>query len=225
MDFLERQTEMFKINELEKLINSTILIAGAGGLGTHQALELQRIGIKKIYLMDYDRIELSNLNRQVLYGRADIGEFKAVKAKEVLDAFDLGTEIVAITDKIDQETELPLDVDLIMDALDNFEARFNLSQLACEYELPLIHGGISSWYGQLTTIIPGETPTLQEIFEEQIAQTREKVQAFSPVVAMVACLQVLEAVKVLLGKDETLANKLLFVDGKDNSIEKVDLKN
>ena len=126
MDFLERQKLMFSKRELEIITDLTVVIAGVGGLGTHQAMQLQRAGVKKIYLIDSDKIEISNLNRQVLYGRDDIGKFKAIRAKEVLDDFKLDTEVVAITERVTSDMEFPEDVDLIFDAFDNFESIYIL---------------------------------------------------------------------------------------------------
>ncbi|MFW5787977.1 MAG: HesA/MoeB/ThiF family protein, partial [Halanaerobiales bacterium] len=120
---------MFSEKEYNKIRGMTAFVAGAGGLGTHQILELQRTGVKKIYLLDYDRIVASNLNRQILYGSGDIGKYKAERAKEVLDSFALGTEIVQINEKLSNDYTIPEDVDIVFDAFDNFEARFILDDL------------------------------------------------------------------------------------------------
>ncbi|MBM7623367.1 HesA/MoeB/ThiF family protein [Sporohalobacter salinus] len=222
MDFLQRQKLMFSKEELKEISGLTVLIAGAGGLGTHQVIELQRAGVKKIYLIDSDKIEISNLNRQVLYGRDDIGEFKAIKAKEILDDFKLGTKIVAITKRVTEDTEIPSDVDLIFDALDNFESRYELEKLAAKYKLPLIHGGVSSWYGQITTIIPDKTSSLKEIIGSEQSKAKE-IPVFSPVVSVIASLQVIEGFKVILNKEDTLINKLLIIDLSDYSLSEIEI--
>lgn len=222
MDFLRRQKLMFSNEESNLISDLTVLVAGVGGLGTHQAIQLQRAGVKKIYLIDSDRIESSNLNRQVLYGRDDIGKFKAIKAKEVLDDFKLETEIVAIAEKVTEDTEIPADVDLIFDAFDNFESRYKLEKLATKYKLPLIHGGVSSWYGQITTIIPNKTPTLKEIIGQE-QSTDGEIPVFSPVVSVIASLQVIEGFKVILNKEDTLINKLLMIDLSDYSLNEIEL--
>ncbi|WP_027340677.1 HesA/MoeB/ThiF family protein [Halonatronum saccharophilum] len=222
MEFLERQSLIFDSEEMDKITNATVLIGGVGGLGTHQALELQRVGVKKIYLIDYDRVGLSNLNRQILYGREDIGAPKVDKAKELLDSFGLGTEIITLEGKITKSMDLPPDVDIIFDALDNFEARLDLEEVATRYDLPLVHGGIEAWSGQITTIIPGRTVTLKELLGGRFRPKR-KIPVFSPPVAIVASLQVIEGIKVLLGQEDILANKLLIVDLKDYSLEKIQL--
>ncbi|MFO7818648.1 MAG: HesA/MoeB/ThiF family protein [Halanaerobacter sp.] len=222
MDFLQQQKSMFSRQERDKISDLTVLIAGVGGLGTHQALELQRVGVKKIYLIDSDKIETSNLNRQVLYGRDDRGEYKVHKAKEALDKFNLGTEIEVRVERITDKTEIPSEVDLIFDALDNFTSRYHLEELAAEVGVPLIHGGVSSWYGQITAIVKGETPSLKEITGAKESK-EEEIPAFSPAVSIIASLQVIEGVKVILDWEHNLKNRLLMIDLSDYTIDKIEL--
>lgn len=222
LDFLERQRLMFSDEEMDRIRQMVVFVAGAGGLGSHQALELQRIGVRKIYLTDSDRVELSNLNRQILYGTGDLGEMKAPSAKDRLDAFGLGTEIVAWTERITTATNLPDDVQLILCALDNFESRFALEQVAERQGIPLVHGGVQAFYGQITTIVPGRTPALKEIIGEVFPDATARA-TFSPVVSIIAALQVIEGVKVLLGHGDTLVNRLLMMDLTDYSVEVLEL--
>lgn len=223
LDFLERQRPMFTAQEMDRIRQMVVFIAGAGGLGSHQALELQRIGVRKIYLTDSDRIELSNLNRQVLYGADDLGALKAPRAKERLDDFALGTEIEAWTEHVTESTVLPEDVQLILCALDNFESRYALERVAERQGLPLVHGGVMALSGQITTIVPGATPALREIIGEVFPKTNAPRPTLSPVVSMIASLQVVEGIKVLLGRDGTLVNRLLILDLDTYSVEVVDL--
>ncbi len=222
MDFLARQNLLFDSKEQELINNLTILVVGAGGLGTHQGLQLQRIGVKKLYLVDYDKIELSNLNRQILYGRKDIGEYKVNVAKKKLAEFDLGTEIITYKQKITESTKMPADVDLVLDALDNFKSRFLLEKLARKANLPFVHGGIDGWFGQITTILPEQEKGLKDIYGSELSPERE-IATFSPVVSTIANLQVLEVVKVALNYDEILTEQLLMIDLRNGSFEKIEL--
>ena len=198
-----------------------VMIVGVGGLGTHQAQELQRIGVKKIYLVDFDLISPGNLNRQIFYGRKDLKGYKVEVAKKYLDQFELGTEIIAHNQQLNPQMEIPLDVNIIFDALDTFEARLILETLAEQYQLPLIHGGLYAWYGQITSIIPGRTKKLSTIFPA--TEEQEQIPAFSPLVALVASLQVIEGVKVYLHDEQILANRLLLIDASDYSFEIINL--
>ena len=231
-DIFSRQWAMFSQSERETLRDMTVFVGGAGGLGTHQLVQLQRIGVDKIYLIDRDVVEPSNLNRQILYGRNDVGKYKVNAAAARLDDFRLDTELVAIEGEIDRDLDIPEDVDIILDALDNFPTRFVLDELAHRHDKPLIHGAVESWLGQLTSIIPGETPSLQDILGGEngipnnysTGEDDEPIPVFSPVVSTVANLQVIEAVKVHLGREDNLSNQLLLLDLKNYSMDRVELQ-
>ncbi|MGM0410884.1 MAG: HesA/MoeB/ThiF family protein, partial [Bacillota bacterium] len=195
MSILKRQNPLFNENEQKKLKNMVAFIAGAGGLGTNQAQQLQRIGIKKIYLYDHDIISESNLNRQIFYGKKDISKPKVKVAKKHLDSFNLRTKVKIYKEKITSNLDLAEDVDIIFDALDNFNSRFELEKIANENNLPLIHGGAESWYGQITSIIPNKTVSLKEIFSDNSKESQESPPVFSPVVTTIASLQVIEGIK------------------------------
>ncbi|MFO7814375.1 MAG: HesA/MoeB/ThiF family protein [Halanaerobiales bacterium] len=221
-EYLKRQKELFTAKENDKIENLNVMIGGVGGLGTHQAQQLQRIGVNKIYLYDYDKIEKSNLNRQVFYGRRNLGEYKVEIAKNYLQDFNLDTELITFKEKIKPNLDIPEDVHLVFDGLDNFESRYILEDLAVEKGIPFVHGGTSSWYGQVVVIIPGETLRLKDIFEG--VEDRENTPSvFSPVVSTIAALQVIEALKAYLRKDDFLANKLLLIDLMSYEIEKVNI--
>ncbi|MCF8001693.1 MAG: HesA/MoeB/ThiF family protein [Halanaerobiales bacterium] len=223
-EYLKRQKELFTKKENKRISNLNVMIGGVGGLGTHQAQQLQRIGVNKIYLYDYDKIEESNLNRQVFYGRKHIGDYKVNIAKKYLQNFNLDTELITSKEKINSDLKIPDDVQLVFDGLDNFESRYILEDLAIEKGIPFVHGGTSSWYGQVVVIVPGETLRLKDIFKG--VEDRENTPSvFSPVVSTVASLQVIEGLKAYLKKEEFLNNKLLLIDLMSYEIEKVNIAN
>ncbi len=224
MNIWQRQDMIFSKEENKKIHNTVALIAGTGGLGTHQAQELQRLGVKKLYLVDNDIIEESNLNRQIFYGYNDIGQKKLKIAQKMMNSFNLNTEIIVLNQKIDKDFLIPPDVDLVFDGLDNFKTRYVLEDLINEQNIPLIHGGIHSWYGQITIIIPGRTMKLSDIFGTE-SDSPEKIPAISPAVAIVASFQVIEGIKYILNRDDILLNKLLIIDLNDYTIDIVDLNN
>lgn len=220
-DYLKRQLGLFTEAEREIISDLNVMIAGAGGLGTNQAIQLQRIGINKIYLYDYDQVEVSNLNRQLCYGREDIGRYKVEASVEFLRSFNLDTEIIAKQEKITEESELPVDLDIIFDALDNFETRFILEDLAQKYNLPLIHAGVESFFAQLMLILPDGEISLKDIFAG--AQKNDVPDVFSPAVTITASFQILEALKYLLGREEALKNEILHIDMLNNEIDRIQL--
>ena len=221
-EYFKRQKELFTEKENEKINDLNVMIGGVGGLGTHQAQQLQRIGVNKIYLYDYDKIEKSNLNRQIFYGSDDLNEYKVDVAKKYLQGFNLDTELITFKEKINSKMDIPEDVQLVFDGLDNFESRYILEDLAIENNIPFVHGGTSSWYGQVVVIIPGETLRLKDIFKG-VEDRKNSPSVFSPVVSTVASVQVIEGLKVYLKKDDFLNNKLLLIDLMSYEIEKVNI--
>lgn len=220
--YLKRQQKLFSEAQQQRLEELNIMIAGTGGLGTNQALQLQRIGVNKIYLYDYDQVEVSNLNRQLCYGKNDIGRAKVEAAAGFLEQFDLETEITARNEKISLETEVPADVDIIFDGMDNFESRFILDQLAAENEIPFIHAGIEEFFAQIMLVLPEGELRLKDVFAG--SEKNEVPAVFSPAVTATASIQVLEALKYLLGFADYLENQLLHIDLMSNQMEKIDLK-
>lgn len=218
-----RQIPLIGEDGCRKLADATVFIAGAGGLGSPVAYYLAASGIGHIRIADMDRVDTSNLNRQILHPESRIGENKAVSAKETLDAFNSECQIEAFTEKIDDASADKLigDADLILDCLDNFEARYVLNHAALRMSTPLLHAAVSGYTGQITLIIPGRTPCLSCIFPK--AESVKSPPALGAACGVVGSLQALEAVRYLTGK-ATLAGKLLLFDGAANSINTFSVK-
>jgi len=222
LGLFERQDPMFRADERRRLRDMVVYIAGAGGLGTHQAQELQRLGARKLYLTDRDVIEESNLNRQVLYGYSDLGRSKTVQAQRALQRFQLPTAIEGLEDTVTTDTVLPSDVDVVLDALDNAPARLALEGAARRAGVPLVHGAVGGWYGQITSIVPDARFSLRSLLQPGLCES-ESSAVLSPVVAIIASLQVVEAVKLFLGRDDTCVGRLLVVDLEACSMDSVQL--
>ncbi|SRR6056297_2339786 len=221
-NYLVRQKDILSEAEEKSLENLNIMIAGAGGLGTNQAVQFQRLGVNKIYLYDYDKVELSNLNRQICYGRNDVGRYKVDAAADFLNYFGLDTKIIPCRKKIKKNLDLPQDIDIIMDAFDNFPSRFILEELAVENNIPMVHGGIEGWFGQVMNIIPGRTVLLKDVFAG--SENDKKPAVISPAVSIIANYQVVEAVKIVLEKSDILIDKLMLINVLTGEIEKIDIK-
>jgi len=224
LDFIDRQKDMFTKDQLKKIANLNVLIAGAGGLGTNQAQQLQRVGINKIYVFDYDKVDISNLNRQILYGKKDIGKNKVEVFKERLDDFDLETEIEVKNIKITKTTKLPKDIDLVFDALDNFRTRFILEKLALKNDIPFIHGGVTGWFGQILVITPDNKVRLKDVFNKEKEKSKmNPPSSFSPVVSTVAAFQVIEGLKLVINHEKKLKDELLLIDLIEGKIDKISI--
>lgn len=208
----------------ERLKAAKVFIAGAGGLGCPAALYLAAAGVGEIRIADNDVVELSNLNRQVLYRTEDIGESKTVSAEKNLRALNPSVNIKGYNVMVGEDNALDLvgDADLIVDAMDNFETRFLLNRVAIKKEIPLIHGAINGFDGQVTTIIPGKTPCLRCIFHN--APPSDKFPVLGVTAGIIGSIEANEAIKYLLGMDGLLTGRLLFWNGMDSAMDVIDVE-
>lgn len=193
-----------------------VLIAGVGGLGSPVAFYLACSGVGCLTLVDSDPVELSNLNRQILHWEKNIGEKKVFSAVSKLKEINSTVKVVPLAIKLTAEnfTGLLQGVDLILDCLDNMETRFILNQGCFEKGVPFVHGGVVGLKGEITTIIPGETPCLECMFTREVEE-KKPFPIFGATAALIASLQVIEAVKLLSGFGKLLTGRMLYVNGKD----------
>jgi len=202
----------------QRLIQSHVLIVGAGALGSASAESLVRAGVGRITIIDRDYVEWSNLQRQQLYTEEDVKQRlpKAIAAKQHLERIHANVEINAyILDARGEDLERLIgDVDLIMDACDNFETRFILNDLAAKYRVPWIYGACTGSYGISYTILPGDTPCLRCIMDiiPGSGGSCDADGIIAPAVQMVVAHQTAEALKLLTGNHEALRRKLVSFD-------------
>ncbi len=207
-----------------KLKGTTIGVVGAGGLGSPILMYLAVAGFGKIIVADKDKIELSNLNRQVLHWDKDIGRNKADSVREKLQEMNADVEIVTYTEEVNEENidRIFADADALVDALDNFPSRFLINEFAVKRNIPLFHGAVWGLEGRATTIIPGETACFRCIYSEAPPKEVFPVVGVSP--ALIATIQVTEAIKYFTGIGELLAGQLLIYDGESMMLSKVRLR-
>jgi adenylyltransferase/sulfurtransferase len=219
-----RQIMLFGEEGQEKLKESKVFVAGAGGLGSPVSTYLAVAGVGKIIIADFDFVEKSNLNRQFLHHEKDIGRNKIESAKEKLLSLNPEIEVEVIKEKITDENAdyvVPT-CDLIIDALDNFDTRHVLNRLAVKRKIPLIHGAVSGYRGQVTTIIPGKTPCLCCIFPTSFKKEVFPVLGTTP--GVIGTIQANEAIKFITGQGNLLENRLLLWDGLSCSFCDLDVK-
>lgn len=208
----------------DKLKGSTVFIAGAGGLGSPVAAYLAAAGVGTIRLCDSGILELSNLNRQILYSMDDIGTKKVKAAAKNLKRLNDSITIVSLEENIDDDSigELAGTPDLIIDCLDNFDARYVLNRFAVKKKIPMIHAGISGMTGQLTFLYPPATPCLACIFPEVPPQELIPVIGTTP--GVIGSLEAEEALKYLVGMEVSLKGKLLICEGDSMNFESIEIK-
>ncbi len=214
----ERYDRQLKIKEIgddeqEKLKRAKVIIAGSGGLGSPAAIYLAAAGVGTIRIVDHDKVELSNLNRQILHWDKDIGRNKVDSAAEKLNQLNPHIKIEAVQETIDEAnaSRLVAGFDLIVDGLDNLPTRYLLNKAAIENDIPFIHGTVYGLEGRAMTIIPGKTACLKCVYRALIPPG--KCPALGTVPAVIGCIQATEAIKYIMGIGKLLTNRLLIYDG------------
>ena len=200
----------------QKLKNSHVIIIGIGGLGCASATYLTAAGVGRITVVDFDLVELSNLNRQVLYGIDDIGKRKVFVAQRKLSQLNPEVEIVPVFTRVTEENVFSMisGIQVVLDGLDNFSTRLTVNTACIKHRIPFIHGGVSRFRGLVTTIIPGKTACLACIYPGG-SPGRERLGVLGVIPAMIASIQALEAIKLIIGHSPSLAGKLLRFNGND----------
>ncbi|MFA4916489.1 MAG: HesA/MoeB/ThiF family protein [Syntrophales bacterium] len=226
----ERYDRHIRIEEIgiegqEKLKNSKVLISGAGGLGSPIAIYLAAAGVGSLRIVDQDKVCLNNLNRQILYETGDIDRKKAESAKESLERLNPDIQVKAIVGSITEDNvfDMAEGCDIILDAMDNFPARYLLNDTALKKNIPFIYGGVYGLEGALTTIVPGETACLRCIFPE-VPHPAATVPVLGVTTAVIGSLQAMEAIKYIVGIGKLLANRLLIFDGFSATFQEITLK-
>ncbi len=208
--------ENFGEEAQERLKKSSVAIFGLGGLGGPVSLYLTAAGVGRLILIDHQTVELSNLNRQILYTSAEIGKSKALSAKERLLALNPEINIEAFPEKLENCKERWLQVDLLIDCLDNLEGRLYLNKICTEEKLPLISAAVEGWQGYLYTYFPNASPCLNCIFNK-----KRSPKTVFPVIGVtpgtLGILEATETLRVLLGETPNTLGKLLLVNLKNFS--------
>lgn len=220
-----RNISTLSIDENEKLKDYKVTVVGCGGLGGYVIEMLGRIGVGNIVAVDGDVFEESNLNRQILSDSNSFGVKKALRAKERMESVNPHVKVFAVSERLTELNGLEIiqDSDVVVDALDNIETRLILEDLCEKLNIPLVHGAIGGWYGQVTTVFPGDK-TLSGFYKDKILKGIEKRlgnPSFTP--ALVASIEVSEVIKLLIQRGENLRNKILVIDLLNQDYEVVEL--
>lgn len=212
----------------EKLLNAKVLVVGAGGLGSPILTYLVGVGVGTIGIVDFDSIDISNLNRQTLYRTPDVGEKKVHVAKKTLSKLNEDVIIYTYPERIDIHNieEIIQDYDIVVDALDNFSARYLLSDACYFHKKALIEGAAISTYGTATTIIPDATPCYRCLYptppEDGVMPTCSDIGVLGMVTGVIGSIQALEVVKVIVGFGKPLYGRMVYFDGSDLEFQEVE---
>jgi len=211
-----------------RLLGATAVVVGAGGLGSAAILYLSAAGVGRLRLVESDRLELSNLNRQVLHRLADLGRPKADSARDAVGAFNPDCRMETVTARLTAATAAAVfrGADVVLDCTDNFPTRFVVADACWREGVPLVSAAALAMRGQLLSVLPDEgSPCFRCLLPEPPAPGTVPTAAEAGILGAMAgalgALQAVEAVKVVLGLGNTLAHRLLLYDGLDGTFRTV----
>ncbi|HHB91963.1 MAG TPA: molybdopterin-synthase adenylyltransferase MoeB [Thioploca sp.] len=212
----------------ECLNNSKVLIIGLGGLGSPVAMYLAAAGVGQLRLCDFDTIDLSNLQRQIIHNNNDIGKFKVESARESLLALNPLVEVIAIKQRLTNESLLTQvkQVDVVLDCSDNLPTRFAINSACVATQTPLVSGAAIRMEGQITVFLNDiDSPCYRCLYPSDMDLTEACSQTgiLAPIVGLIGSLQALEAMKIIMAVGKILTGQLLLVDGLNMEINRLKL--
>lgn len=213
-----------------KLLESKILLIGAGGLGAPNAYYLAAAGVGTIGIIDNDVVEESNLQRQIIHTMARVGQYKADSAAKSINDLNPDVKVKVYKERLTAENieRILPEYDLIVDGTDNFETRYLVNDFAVKYRKPVVHASILSFNGQLTTLIPYEGPCYRCIYPDPppaaLAPNCSEAGVLGVLPGIIGLLQTNEALKLVLNIGETLAGRFLLFDALEAEFTELKLR-
>jgi len=206
-----------------RLLKSTVAIVGCGGLGGWIIEGLARMGVGHLTLIDGDTFGENNLNRQALCTESNLGRLKTEAARERIARVNAATEVTVHPVMADEESmrEMLASADVVVDALDTLPTRLVLQKVAQSLGIPVVHGAIGGYIGQVMTVFPGDEGLYALYGRGDVPEQGIEAQLGNPAATpmMVAAWQIQEVIKILLGTGELLRNRLLFMDAETGVAE------
>lgn len=203
------------------LQQSTVAVVGAGGLGAPVLTYLAAAGVGNIRIIDKDTVEISNLNRQFLYGPEDVGRKKAEAAKEKLEKQNPDIKFAAVSEMLTEKNGRALfkDADVIVDCVDSMQTRIAVNKICLLNQIPLVEGGVYGFYGFVTAVFK-ESPCLECMGYTKEMEQKE-IPSLGAAAGVIGSLQAAECLKILLGKGEPFYGRILQYDGLDGSFDEI----
>ena len=212
-----------------RLMDASVLLVGAGGLGSPLAMYLAAAGVGKIGIVDFDDVDITNLHRQLLHGMGDIGRPKVDSAEDTIREINPDAEIVKINKHINSENamEIAEDFDILIDGTDNFPTRYLINDLGVLMNKPVVHGSIFMFDGQVTTFLPGQG-CYRCLYPAPpppgMVPSCAEAGVLGVLPGIVGSLMATEAIKLILGVGKPLVNRLLMVDALDMDMRTVKIR-
>lgn len=222
--------EQIDVDGQQRLLDSSVLIVGMGGLGSPAALYLAGAGVGRLILADDDHVDLSNLQRQIIHGTADLDRPKTASAAETLMALNPEIEIQQLNQRLlgEQLHQAVAQVDLVLDCTDNFTTRQALNSVCVALRRPLVSGAAIRLQGQVSVfdLREPDSPCYQCLYGDgdDVALSCSEAGVIGPLVGMVGSLQALQALQLLAGFGEPLVGRLLLIDALQTRFRELRIK-
>ncbi|MEA2097063.1 MAG: HesA/MoeB/ThiF family protein [Candidatus Cloacimonadota bacterium] len=216
----------FSNKELEKIYNTRVAVIGCGGLGGYIIQELVQFGIRELVIVDADKFELTNLNRQLYCNENNLGLLKVAQAKKNAEKVNSAVMITAYDKKFDAENGLEIlkDCDIVIDGVDSIQTRFVIVALASQINIPYVCCSVAGFYGQITSIFPKDN-TLAKLYDKNTDTGIEKKTGnFSFSVAAIASIGVSQVIKIIINRGNVLQHHVLLVDILSNEFKIISLQ-
>ncbi len=213
-----------------KLLDAKVLMLGAGGLGSPAALYLAAAGVGTIGIVDMDVVDESNLQRQILHNRDRVGDRKVDSAKKTLTLMNPDVDVVTYDTRLgaDNIMDIIAGYDVIVDGADNFPSRYILNDASVKLGIPVVHGSIFRFEGQITVFDPRNGPTYRDMIPEappaEFAPSCAEAGVLGVLPGIVGSIQALETIKLLLGLGEPLVGRLVAFDALDMTFREYKLR-
>ncbi len=221
----ERHISLPEIGEKgqQKLLDSRVVIVGAGGLGSPAALYLAAAGVGTIGVVDMDTVEESNLQRQILHSTETIGENKVDSAEKTLSTLNPDVNVITYNTRLNKDNAIEIieNYDVVIDGTDNFQTRYLINDASVKTGTPVVHGSIFQYEGQITVFDPKNGPTYRDIFPEPpengTAPNCTEAGVLGVLPGIVGSIQALETIKLILDIGEGLSGRLIVFDALEMS--------
>jgi len=214
-----------------KLLQSRVLLIGAGGLGSPAGLYLAAAGVGRIGIVDDDRVDSSNLQRQIAHSTERLGDWKADSAKQTFEALNPDVEVITYKERITSENVdriLADGWDVIVDGADNFPTRYLINDASVFHDIPVVHGSIFRFEGQVTVFKPHEGPCYRCLFPQppppELAPSCSEGGVLGVLPGIIGSLQANETLKLCMGIGDSLAGRLLLFDALSTEFSEVTLR-
>ncbi|GJL77946.1 MAG: thiazole biosynthesis adenylyltransferase ThiF [Nitrospinaceae bacterium] len=239
MDFTDEQVERYSRHIMlpevggvgqTKMLEAKVLLIGAGGLGSPAAYYLAAAGIGNLGIVDFDTVDLSNLQRQIIHSTERIGMLKTESARKTIEALNPDVKVTVYNEKLTSENILKIfdSFDYILDGTDNFATRYLINDACVMAGKTNIHGSIFRFEGQATVFKPGDGPCYRCLYPEPpppgLVPNCQEGGVLGVLAGVIGNLQAVETLKLILGKGDTLIGKLLIYDALNTEFRKLKLK-